>query len=579
MLGQGFEQAGEFERAEKVYEELVAKAPDNQLYFQSLITVLQNQKKYPKASQIIENRYRRFPLDVNLAGMLGKNYYLSGEDAKAFSVWDDFLVKNKNYQYYRIVAVYASEVRAFDKSLKYLYAAKELTTDKRGLSYEIANLQCMMMNYASAGKEFAEILLSDPSQLASVEGRMFQYLTRTDALNGFIQALTPYEERHDNIDLLLARLLFENKQSLKAFAIYKRLDTKTNNNGNTLYNFGQQLIQAGNFTVASEVFAYLLNQYPNGQLTPLVKLSYAKSLEMVTRAEISRDSLSWKPLAVNSPVSVEPYKKVLQLYQEIVRIFRNSEPAIEAQLAIGNIYFQAGVYDSARAYYSHVSVMYAMSRFCVPAYFRLAEIALRLSDKAMALEWLNKILDNTQVKPEELNAARYKKALLLTTINRLDEARELLQKTSELTGDDNANDALELSMLLNTAMNDSVLVIDYAAALVQVETGEFASAMDLLVKVSGNKQQFYLKSLAELLRAELYIALSRYGELITLVNEINKQKSNIFEDKVNFFLGLTYNYGLHDKGQAQQVYETFLAEYPSSQYVDKVREELKRIKN
>jgi len=88
-----------------------------------------------------------------------------------------------------------------------------------------------------------------------------------------------------------------------------------------------------------------------------------------------------------------------------------------------------------------------------------------------------------------------------------------------------------------------------------------------------------LKSVAELKQVEVKIATDDLGTAITLINEILKQKTNIFADKANYYLGEVYQYGLKDTASAVKSYETFLESYPSSIYADKVREEIKTLRN
>lgn len=579
MLGQSFEQAGEQEKAEHVYEELCRLSPGNPIYFQSFMTVLFNQKKYAKAIQLLEQRLVQLPNDLNVIGMLGRAHYMKGDEKKAFTVWENFLKSNNSLQYYRAIANYAIEVRAFEKALEYLYGAKKIAGDKKSISYEIANLQCVMMNYKEAGNEFAEIILADPAQSPSVEGRMYAYFGRKEAVEGFLSSMAKYRNKDGNLDQLLARLYFENGKVEDAVAIYKRLDEVTSQQGNGLFNFAQQAFASGFTKEASGIYEYLLNKYPSGQLTPMVKLNYARTLEAGIIRDTALLTQEWKPYRIPRLIPVGGYRKVMELYQEIIKIFKHSEPAIEALLATGTIYYNAGMYDSARVVFEQVSTLYAMSRFSVQAQSRLAETAMNMNNLSKSLEWYDKVLQNPMVKPDELNAARYKKALILTFLSRFEEARALVGKTSELTADDNANDALELGVLLNTSMNDSILVTMYAEAMLKMHVGNLLEIDALFLKLAANKQQFYLKSIAELSRVEIFMAQDKFGEVIKLIDEINKQKSNIFEDKINFYLGLTYSYGLKDSKEALKAFETFLAEYPSSMYGDRVREEIKRLKN
>ena len=114
MLGQNYEQAGEFQKAKDIYEELFQKQSDNFQFFDALNRVYTQLKEYDKSISIIEQRLNTNPADINLYGLLGKTYYLKGDEQKAFETWDEAITKfPENPTSYRTIANYAIERRDF----------------------------------------------------------------------------------------------------------------------------------------------------------------------------------------------------------------------------------------------------------------------------------------------------------------------------------------------------------------------------------------------------------------------------------------------------------------------------------
>src|SRR3989339_2042192 len=83
MLAQSFEQAGDYDKAAKLFEEIYSLQPQNYQIFESLNRVYVQSKKYESSAKLIESRIKNSPQDVNLYGMLGTTYYLMGDEQKA----------------------------------------------------------------------------------------------------------------------------------------------------------------------------------------------------------------------------------------------------------------------------------------------------------------------------------------------------------------------------------------------------------------------------------------------------------------------------------------------------------------
>src|SRR3989337_3640653 len=79
MLAQSFEQAGNYDRAVKLFEEIYSIQPQNYLVFESLNRGYIQSKKYESSIKLIEAKMKLNPQDVNLFGMLGTTFYMMGE--------------------------------------------------------------------------------------------------------------------------------------------------------------------------------------------------------------------------------------------------------------------------------------------------------------------------------------------------------------------------------------------------------------------------------------------------------------------------------------------------------------------
>ena len=222
MLAQSFEQAGDYDKAIMIFEEIYSVQPQNYLVFESLNRVYIQSKKYESSVKIVETRIKNNPQDVNLFGMLGTTYYLMGNESKAFDAWEEGIkTQPENHMSYRIMANHAIQRRAFEKAIDYLKRGKSVSQNPELYSYDLANIYSLTMQYKEAAEEYCYLLGIQPTQISAVENRILAYSNKPGALAQTIDVFENWN-KGDNIsfDYLLARLYVEAKSYDKAYSLY-----------------------------------------------------------------------------------------------------------------------------------------------------------------------------------------------------------------------------------------------------------------------------------------------------------------------------------------------------------------------
>src|ERR1035437_4562213 len=121
LLAENYEQSGYPDKAKEIYEDLYRRNSSNPEYFNSLNRIYILLKQYDASIKLLEQKLSINTQDINIYGLLGITYYVMGNETKAFSVSDDGLNKlPQNQLYYRLMANYAIERRAFDKAIDFL---------------------------------------------------------------------------------------------------------------------------------------------------------------------------------------------------------------------------------------------------------------------------------------------------------------------------------------------------------------------------------------------------------------------------------------------------------------------------
>lgn len=584
LLAQNFEQAGELEKAKTLYEEIYKSQPDNQVFFQCLNRVYVTLKSYQKSISLIESEMTFYPADISLFGLLGSSYYLSGNEKAAFNSWDNGIkLQPANETVYRLMANYALERRSFEKAIDILKKGKSISKDPKTFSFDLANLYTLTMDYTSATEEYSSILLQFPDQYPYIEGKILSYITKPEALDITIKILENRKtESNTSFYYLLSHLYLEKKNYTKAFDYYLFVDKKLNRQGAELFSFGQKVLNDGNDEVAAKTFDYILNNYPSSSFYSSAKLGYAKSLEAKFEKETADSTIDWLPYIVPSVNNKETdYKKLLDIYAELIKLYPHTEIAIESYFHIGSIYYNK-LYSIAKAkeYFNIIVKDYPLSQYYNPTCSIMSDISLIEGDIVSAQNYLTKILTNNRSNQSQRYSAMLDNARIYFYKNDFTSAKKSLADIMSNLEDNTANDAIELSLLINTTIEDSTLLSDFAAAELLARRNIFSEAAEKFRLISLKKENFILSSLASVTRAEILIALNKYPEAIDILNKVSEEREkNIYSDKALYLKAKTYQYLVKDIPKAIDNYQEILINFPNSLYLEESREELTKLRN
>jgi len=196
----------------------------------------------------------------------------------------------------------------------------------------------------------------------------------------------------------------------------------------------------------------------------------------------------------------------------------------------------------------------------------------------IAEELLQKGLNLYRITPNQQNLFRYKLAKVYFWKGEFDNSLKHLAEITKDLKDNTANDALQLSFIINIGKKDSVSLVKYAEADHFAEQGKFNLAADNFRLLSQNENLLILNDISKLKYAEMLAALDYFPETVKILEEIvNLKTRNIFSDKSLYFLGEVYEFGLKDLNSAKSIYQKLLENYPNSIYFESCREKLNEL--
>jgi len=578
LLARNYEQAGELKKACEIYEDVFSKQPQNPQFFSALNNIYVLLKDYPKSINLLTKRIEQYPDDITLFGLLGVTYYLSGSDDNASEIWNRAAAKfDNNELYLRTLAGYALNVRAFDIAIDLFAKAKNSSGNKIFYAFELANLYSLTMQYKKAGEELAFVVEQDPQQIYNVESRLYPYLAKFDAVSEFISVFEDKNpESNMNFAHLLGILYTEAKLYDKSFELYKLLDRNQNKQGNELLNFAQRVQNAGEINTALKIYDYLLSNYSTSPIISSVKLNYAKTFEASLENSFNSANDVWKPVYTNKSVNKTKYEVLISSYNEIIRLYPNSESAIESILRIGLIYSgKLNDYPEAAKRFSEIRSKYPMSRFYLDAVLNLGLISLKQDDISSAESAFDNVILSPYNTNQNKNVIKYFRALCYFFRSDIVSARSLLDSLAKEINDNIANDALELLLVFNSAMNDSISLVRLSEAEYEIIKGNFDKAIISLRTVNQSSQSFLLKDYANFRIAELIVALDDYNLAVSSLKlSLENNENNIYSDRILFFISEIYEFGLKDYQNAIKSLEDLLIKFPGSIYTDKCREKI-----
>ncbi len=583
MLAQSFEQAGDYDKAAKLFEEIYALQPQNYQVFESLNRVYIQSKNYENSIKLIKSHLKNNPQDVNLFGMLGTTFYIMGDEQKAYDTWESGLkILPDNQMNYRIIANYALQRRAFDKAIEYFKKGKAIAQNPDLFSYDLANIYTLTMQFKEAAEEYCFILSMQPTQLSAVENRILSYSNKPGALSQTIEVFENWS-KNDNIsyDYLLARLYIEAKSFEKAYSLYLKIDERQQNKGIELYNFAQLVFNEGEFVLAAKVYEDITQKYPSSPYSSGSKLGYAKTLEAILEKETSTAALNWKPFS--EPIVIDSIKtdNVIRSYKELAKAYPNSEIAFESCFRIGRIYFnKLNQLDEAKKYFERVLKDAALSRFAVESSDQLGRIFLIEGDLDKAKTSFERIVINTRALEESRNYAKFQLARINLFVGDFPQAKEKLNSIIVNLKDNTANDAIELSLILNTASNDSSNLMKFAEAEFLTEQKKFTEASKQYGMIAADPNAFILHHICKIREAETELAVDNQDKSIELLTKITEEtEKNIYADKALYLLGEIYHYSKLNYPKAIEIYESLLAKFPNSLYLDDSRNAIVELRN
>ncbi len=582
-LGKSYETAGELEKAKTIYTELLKAQPWNQRYITSLNNIYLKQKDYDASVEMLESILAVRKNDLNIYGILGTTYFILGDREKAYEVWDKALKVSPGSQTsYRIIANYAIENRAFDKAVDILEKGKAISDNPRLFVFDLANIHTANMKYGSAADEYCSLLMIEPLQLETVKRRIAAFVERPGAAQAVEESIIKNLAGNDNNTLkeLLAIVFAMEKKFDEALELIIEIDQSSKGNGSALYKFAQSMFNDRQYDTASKCYRYLIENYNNSALLPSAKIGFAKTLELTTSAELDAAAQKWKGSSRIDTTGASKFNPVIDAFREIAKLYPVNDIAAEALLHIARIEFYRKLQaDEAASILTDIILNRNSPLHSLESYLLLGDINIYRGRIIEALQNYTSAYKMRNVSFKKETGILYKIAQVYFWQAQFGKALELLGQVTQNLNDDNANNALELTLVINMNRQDSLNLAKYSKALFLVEQEKYDESENILLELYKDDNLLFLNKLAGFHYSRILVSKDRFWDALTVLNEIIDNRLEFNADKSLFLCGKIYQFGLKDNEKAISCYKNILESYPNSLYFDKSRELIKTLNN
>jgi tetratricopeptide (TPR) repeat protein len=584
-LAQSYEQAGNFEDAAKVYQQLYNEDPTNYPYFDGLRRVQMQLKNYDIIERLIQRRLAVDPRDVSLLSMLGGVYYKAGREREAEDTWEKTLATDpKNPNVYRVVTNVLLENRLLEKTAETYRRARAACGDPNLFTLDLAQLLAITMDYAGATVEFLRWLKQNPTQLAFVQGRMAAFTGKEEGREAALEVVKTELKKDDDIRLLelTSWLYLEGKNYDDAFETCKKIDRATNAKGASLYTFAERAFKEKAFDVAARAYREAINTPIASARLPYAKYGYACCLKELSALS---DTLSIRVTSGSIPVSeAQPiYAGATAYFREIIKEYPRSEFSARSYFQIGIIQFQR-FFDLDGALHSFESVEREVPGPAVVLHdvsIKIGEVLTAKGDTARASQKFLTVINAPDATPDQQDEATYRLAEIEYFAGQFEAASHHLESITSNLKADYANDALALLAFLQENQATTVAALkDFARADFLSRQRKNTEAIPIFLDVIKRFPQALLVDDALMkvgaLQAQARLFTDAIASYERLIAEFGQ--TSIALDRARYNIAEIYQFGLHDTPKAIAAYERLLAEYPQSLLVAQARKRIRQLR-
>jgi len=565
-MAQAFEHSGDMRNASRLWQEIFSEQPTNDAAYGGVVRTLLALKQEAALLPVVEQyaKANKHPESMLLAGTLS---WKIGKAPEADSWWTAFVQTDETNPdvWFRLGREYASltlHQKAIDAHLK----ARDLSGNPNESSAQLSALYAAMGSVEKGAEEILRLyaLEGDVQQTKGLLSSLMTTPENTAFLKGVLK-----ENRSSKYSMLVLRQWFarETRDWNSALELSRALDDERNARGQELLMFADGARMDGQYDVAIKAYSEVLalsNVATNTSLSAAYGSTRTLEQKLKLQGSSSRDdalSIIERYSAIvkqypQHPISAEALLKMarltdedlkdpvgaLAILQRLANTYRGTTSAADGVLLLSSIYAATGRLDLAESVLADITNMPSRNN---------------ANQRELAL---------------------LRKADLLLFRGQTDSARTMYVDLVSRPASPAANDALERSLLLTLAQDDSAAVVIFVQGLLSDFQRRAVEASDHFIKASEKARDPELRDRSLFEAARTRLASGDDAAAQPLLKTLTERTpESLYGDRAMFLLAEILERGGNRKG-ALEMLTNLIVQYPRSIHVPEARTRIRRLR-
>jgi tetratricopeptide (TPR) repeat protein len=563
-LGQNLDMAyayfkqGEYDKAAEIYKKLGEDKKMAALVHNDYVATLMKLRDYDTAEKFIKAQIVRFGPTLTFQADLAEVYENSGRKDLANREFDKLISETAGYEM-RVMELISFFYRnqKLEHLVKLIHKDREVSKSPYKFdtwlarTYNLLNQKDKMleeaMGYARRNKhpDYVKSAIQD----AFVTEEEIKYVE--DVLFSKIQ-----EDPNETFYPELLTWWFAQKGDFgRAFIQARAIDKRLNLGGNKVYELAYQSFISKDYKNAARMYQYIMDEYPTSEQYP-----YARTWMIKSKEELVKTTY---------PIDMDGIQDLIAQYQKLISDVGSSIRTADAMRNMGLL----------QAFYLHdyaaaiqtlemaVRSVQNVPNFRDQCKLDMGDIYL-LKDEPWESTLLYMQVEKSQKEDNLGEIARLKNAKLQYYTGQFELSRDILDVLKKATSKEIANDAMQLSLLIedNTGLDTSeVAMARFSRVDLLIFQNKYEESLRALDTLYAEYKSHALADEILWLRANTLLKVNRIDEAIRDLEEMVEEfHSDILADDALFLLAKVMEENKKDKEKAMELYRKVLTSYPGS---------------
>ncbi|MCF8296472.1 MAG: tetratricopeptide repeat protein [Saprospiraceae bacterium] len=566
---------GEYEKAVVIYEKLYNKKPNQfnyDYYFQCLIKL----DDFKGAEKLVKKEIKRNPDNQKFKVELGYVYSLSGQKQKAEKEYEQAIKKMPNNQQLIIDLANAFIVRKEENyAIRVYEKGRKLLKASYGFNLELADIYESKGEYTKMMNEYINLLDENFEYMADIQSKLQLIISddvdgkKSEALKNLLLEKT---QKHPS-SYLYPEMLFwysiQKKDFELALVQAKSLDRRYNEEGERVFQLAGIIASNKEYDIAIKAYNYIIKMGDKNflYLSSKIRMLDVKYQKITTTKNFTKEDLV--VLEKDFVSTIEELGKDAS----IIPILKN--------LAHMQAFYLDKTDDAIKLLEEALAFKNAPPMDLALCKIELADILLMSGNQWEATLLYSQVEKAFKNEPIG-HLAKFKNAKLSFYIGEFEWAKAQLDVLKAATSKLIANDAMELSLLINDNVDEDstyIQLIMFARADLLFFKNKDKDALATLDTIADYFPNHQINDEILYKKAEIYLSKSNYKKAAENLQKIVDNYSfDILADDALFMLADLYENQFAKPEKAKEYYQKILLDYPGSLYTVEARKRFRKLR-